>query len=79
MKKIIVIVVVIVLIVAIGGVYMFSKDKDAKVNTNVNTNNTTQQVSTKRTAKNSLRGGESIQTEDKDKATRVVPVGAKIK
>ena len=55
---------------------MFFRNNDLQ--TEINNNTKTNELG-KRTAKNSLRDGESIQTEDKNKSTRVVTDGTKIK
>lgn len=81
---IMIIIIVIILLIIVGGYFMFFKNNNSQnsnlQNNNVNTNvESTTQETGKRTAKNSLREGESIQTEDKNKATRVVTGGTKIK
>lgn len=73
MKKswIIIITVVIILIIGIGGYFMLFK--------NDNNKNSITESQTTKIAKNTLREGESIQTKDRDQATRVIKEGTKIK
>lgn len=80
-KKVIVIILLVVLI--IGIIVLILNNKNANSNSafeNSKLEQNKENISNeKRTAKNTLREGESIQTENKDKATRVVTGGTKIK
>lgn len=86
-KKIIIVILalLVVIILVLGGYFIFNKNgKNSQTNQyssdlSSNAKESTQNNNEKKTAKNSLRDGESIQTQDKNKATRVVTGGTKIK
>lgn len=86
-KKIIIVILalLVVIILVLGGYFIFNKNgKNSQTNQyssdlSSNAKASTQNNNEKKTAKNSLRDGESIQTQDKNKATRVVTGGTKIK
>ena len=86
-KKIIIVILalLVVIILVLGGYFIFNKnEKNSQTNQyssdlSNNAKASTQNNNEKKTAKNSLRDGESIQTQDKNKATRVVTGGTKIK
>lgn len=86
-KKVLIVILVLLVVIGfiLGRYFLFNKNEhNSQANqysseTGSNEKNNIQNNSEKRTATNSLREGESIQTQDKNKATRVVNGGTKIK
>lgn len=86
-KKVLIVILVLLVVIGLilGRYFLFNKNEhNSQANqysseTGSNEKNNIQNNSEKRTATNSLREGEFIQTQDKNKATRVVNGGTKIK